>query len=287
MDTTITSTSASALGQTPLMSESPPLAPPRHILSIVVRVLLSFVLMAIVSLVVFVLALILIPWRLQRIRLGNHYGHMVGSIVFVLAGIRPQIIDKTGLSGGPLPGKRRIDTMGPVLVVCNHTSTIDMWIGMWLNPVGGCGVAKREILRIPFFGWTYWLTGHLLIDRSNRAKAIESMARVGQYVRDNRLGIWMWPEGSRSRTGELKPFKKGFVHLAVATGLPVLPIVSHDADLMWPGGTFKVRPGPLRMEMLPPIDTTEWSAETADEHAAEVRNLIREALGSRQRGLPN
>ena len=120
---------------------------------------------------------------------------MCGSVVFGLAGIRPEIKDLTGLPGGSMPHKQRLEEMGPVLVVCNHTSTVDMWIGMWLNPVGGCGVAKQEILRIPFFGFIYWLTGHLLIDRSNREKSIQSMNEVGQFVRENGLGIWMWPEG--------------------------------------------------------------------------------------------
>jgi 1-acyl-sn-glycerol-3-phosphate acyltransferase len=209
---------------------------------------------------------------------------MVGKIVFGLAGIRPVITDKTGLPGGPMEGKKRLDTMGPVLVVCNHTSTVDMWIGMWLNPVGACGVAKREILRIPFFGLIYWLTGHLLLDRSNLQKSIKSMAEIGRFVRQNKLGVWMWPEGSRSREGALKPFKKGFVHMAIATGLPVLPIVSHDADRMWPGGSFKIRPGDLQMEVLPPIDTSEWTKEQASEHVSEVRSIIRAALRDRQRG---
>lgn len=269
------------------MNDQPELAKPRHFLSIFWRVLLAFFLMSLISLGVFCVALLLIPWRLQRIRLGNYYGHMCGSVVFGLAGIRPEIKDRTGLPGGSMPHKQRLEEMGPVLVVCNHTSTVDMWIGMWLNPVGGCGVAKREILRIPFFGFIYWLTGHLLIDRSNREKSIQSMNEVGQFVRDNGLGIWMWPEGSRSRNGELKSFKKGFVHMAIATGLPVVPVVSHDADRMWPGGTFLVRPGPLKMEVLPPIDTSSWKVETAAEHAAEVREVIRQTLNPRQQGPPN
>ena len=252
--------------------------------SILLRTLLAFFLIGLISVVVLLLALILIPWRLQRIRLGNLYGHSVGSVVFRLAGIQPVIVDRMGLPGGPLEGKKRINSLDPVLVICNHSSTIDMWIGMWLNPVGGCGVAKKEILKIPFFGFIYWLTGHLLIDRSNRQKSIESMTEVGQFVRDNALGIWMWPEGSRSRDGCLKPFKKGFVHMAVATGLPILPIISHDADKMWPGGTLTVRPGPLRMEMLPLIDTRHWTAENAAEHAEEVRQIVRASLSERQRG---
>ena len=113
------------------------------------------------------------------------------------------------------------------------------------------------------------------------------MNEVGQFVRENGLGIWMWPEGSRSRNGELKPFKKGFVHMAIATGLPVVPVVSHDADRMWPGGTFLVRPGRLKMEVLPPIDTSSWKVETAADHAAEVREVIRRTLSPRQQGPPN
>jgi 1-acyl-sn-glycerol-3-phosphate acyltransferase len=145
-------------------------------------------------------------------------------------------------------------------------------------------VAKKEIMRIPFFGFIYWLTGHLLLDRSNLQKSIQSMAEIGEFVRANQLGVWMWPEGSRSRDGKLRRLKKGFVHMAVATGLPVLPVVSHDADWMWPGGSFKVRPGPLRMELLPPVDTSNWKTENAAEHAEQLREVFRAALSERQQG---
>ncbi len=268
------------------MNKPHELAPPRSTASVFLRMLISFALMGLISMGILLATIFMIPWRLRRIRLGNLYGKLVGSTIFRLAGIRPVITDSTGLPGGPMEGKQRIDTMGPGLVVCNHTSTIDMWIGMWLNPYGGCGVAKKEILKIPFFGVIYWLTGHLLLDRSNLQKSIKSMAEIGEFVRAHNLGIWMWPEGSRSRDGRLKPFKKGFVHMAIATGLPVIPIISHNADLMWPGGSFKVRPGPLDMEVLPPIDTSEWRVETAAEHAKEVRTVIRAALSARQQGDP-
>ena len=77
-----------------------------------------------------------------------------------------------------------------------------------------------------FFGQIYWLSGHLLIDRSNRESAIASIKEVTQIVHKNLLSLWIWPEGTRARDGRLTPFKKGFVHLALDTKLPIVPISS-------------------------------------------------------------
>ena len=266
------------------MSNVAELGAHRGRLSIILRMILAFSLIGLISLVAIILCIFLIPWRTRRIRLGNYYGKFVGLTIFGLAGIRPHIIDKTGLPGGPMDGKKRVDTIGPALVICNHCSTVDMWIGMWLNPIGGCGIAKKEILKIPFFGVIYWLTGHLLIDRTNLQKSIKSMGEVGQFVRENKLGLWIWPEGSRSKNGQLKTFKKGFVHMALATRLPILPIVTHNADLLWPRDSLKIRPGQLEIEVLPLIDTSEWSLDTVNEHVNEMRVIFRAALSERQRG---
>ena len=96
----------------------------------------------------------------------------------------------------------------------------------------------------------------------------------------------MWPEGTRSRDGRLKPLKKGFVHQAIATRLPVVPVVAHDAHLFWRGGTWDVRPGRLQIEILPAIDTSTWSTQTVDDHAAEVHAAFAAALGPDQQPLP-
>ncbi len=253
------------------MSEDSDLGRPRGRVSIILRVLLAFLIIGLLTIAVIPFCLCVLPWRIARIRVGNVYGRLVGSTVFRLAGIIPR------LEG------RSIESHGPVLVVSNHASTIDMWIGMWLNPKRGCGVAKKEVMKIPFFGFIYWLSGHLLVDRSDRGSAISSLEELGDFVRSNRVGVWMWPEGSRSRDGRLKPLKKGFAHLAIATGLPVLPIVAHDADLRWPSDSFEIRPGPLRMVVLEPIDTSSWRSETVDLHVEELANVFNDALGERQK----
>jgi len=198
---------------------------------------------------------------------------VVGPLIFGLAGIRPVIHHK-----------ERINDNFPAMYVCNHTSTADMWLGMWMCPYRGCGVAKKEIRYLLFFGQAFWLSGHLLLDRGNRKNAMNSMDKVRRVMHKHKLGVWMWPEGTRSHDGRLRPLKKGFVHLAIAAGIPVVPVVFHNADLHWPSKKFRTVPGELNIEILEPIDTKDWKPENAGAHAQTVWQAFQDALGERQKG---
>ncbi|MFT4979752.1 MAG: lysophosphatidate acyltransferase [Myxococcota bacterium] len=220
---------------------------------------------------IFVVALLL-PWRMLRIKCGNLYGKVVGPAVTRMSGTRAVINNAEALEG-----------QKPAIYVTNHTSELDPFIAMWLCPLGGCGIAKKEIVRVPFFGQAYWLSGHLLIDRSDREKAIASMAEVGEIVRRNGLSIWIWPEGTRSPDGRLLPFKKGFAHLAIATGLPIVPVIAHSAHRRWPSRSTVMYPGQLDIDVLPAIDTAGWSTETLEEHVHQLRQVFIEALHPEQR----
>ena len=263
-------TPAERLGR-PVEPSKPPLNP----LSVFVRLLIVGAILIPVSVVYFVVCILLIPWRVQRIELGNLYGKIIGRTMQRMMGIIPEIHHL-----------ERVEEARPAFYLMNHTATIDMWIGMWLCPWRGCGPAKKEIVRVPFFGQAYWLSGHLLLDRGSREKAIASMAKVQALASKHDLSLWMWPEGTRSRSGRLKRMKKGFVHLAIATGLDIVPVVAHNAHMYWPGGGFKVRPGRLQMEILPPISTKGWSPDTVDEHVDQVMAAFTAALGENQHHLP-
>ena len=177
------------------------------------------------------------------------------------------------------PDSQKLKNSGPAIYVTNHTSALDIFISMAICPYGGCGVGKKEIVRVPFFGLAYWLSGHLVIDRGNREKAVASMNKLSKFVNDKKLSIWIWPEGTRSMDGKLIPFKKGFVHLALATGLPIVPVVLHGAYKRWPAKTMQFYPGEVRVEVLDPIKTDDWTKKTIDKHIEEVKGLMSEALG--------
>ena len=147
----------------------------------------------------------------MRIRVGNRHGKLIGRALIACAGVKPTVH-----SGWQL------DEFAPAIYVCNHTSTLDVFISIWLCPMGGCGVAKHEIVRVPFFGWAWWLSGHLLLKRKDRTSAIAAMNAIVEDVKRYKMSVWLLPEGTRSRDGALLPFKKGFVHLALSTGMPVV-----------------------------------------------------------------
>ena len=249
-----------------------PSGAPLSRLGVILRFALIALIMVPLTALYVVLCILLTPFRVLRIRAGNLYGKVIGRSVQHIMGIVPEI-----------HGHQKVDPEKPALYVMNHTSTIDMWIGMWLCPYKGCGTAKKEIVRIPIFGLAYLASGHLLIDRGNKKRAIASMNRVQTLVQETNLSIWMWPEGTRSRDGKLRTFKKGFVHLAMTTGLPVVPVVAHSADRFWKG-TWTVTPGQIQMEVLDPIPTSAWSVDTIDQHLAEVKAAFARVLDPRQLG---
>jgi 1-acyl-sn-glycerol-3-phosphate acyltransferase len=195
------------------------------------------------------------------------YGNLVGRGALVIFGVRMLYKDDT-----------RLGHCFPAIYVSNHASNLDPFLGLAMIPIGTTCTAKRAIARIPFFGWVYWMGGHLLLDRSNVDGARRSMAEAAKVVRDNALSLWVYPEGTQPRDGRLLPFKKGIVHVAVATGLPIVPILTHEAHLVWPARTLEVRPGTVVLEVLPPISTADWSLEHIDAHVEELRAIFLEGL---------
>jgi 1-acyl-sn-glycerol-3-phosphate acyltransferase len=232
------------------------------------KLAVGFLFASAVALPFFLLAFVLIPWRQRRIKLGNFYGKIVGRSILFVTGATVEIHHR-----------ERLDASFPAIYVSNHTSSLDFFTGIWLCPVGGCGVVKKEFLRIPIIGQLYRLGGHLLIDRENHASAVASLSEIAALMRRHRLGVWMMPEGTRSADGRLLPFKKGFVHLAIATGLNVVPVAVAGGHVIWPKKTFSLRGGPLRIDVLEPIDTSRWTEATAAEHCEEVRRFMAGALG--------
>ncbi len=238
-----------------------------NIISLSIRFIIGFVWLSFWSLISIGLMIICLPFRNIRIKLGNLTGKIIGPVVTRITGTK---INYSNYS--------KIHETKPAIYIMNHSSALDIFVAMALCPFGGCGVGKKEIVKIPLFGQVYWLSGHLLIDRSNRKKAIDSMTKLSKQVIDYNLSIWIWPEGTRNKDGKLLPFKKGFAHLALATKLPVVPVILHDAHKRWPAKSMNFYPGECQVDILDPINTDSWKRDSIDEHIEYVRGIMTEAM---------
>jgi putative phosphoserine phosphatase/1-acylglycerol-3-phosphate O-acyltransferase len=143
------------------------------------------------------------------------------------------------------------------------------------------GVGKKEIRDMPLIGKTLELAGTIFIDRENSASAIEAMKPLVDAMRNQGKSVVISPEGTRSITPKLSPFKKGAFHLAIQAGVPVVPIVIHNAGDVAPKGDFTFRPATVEVDVLPAVDTRNWRPETIEEHIAEVRGMFLDVLGQR------
>lgn len=235
------------------------------------RLLLGLTWVGLCSTVFLLALLVCLPWRATRIRLGNVYGHAAGKGAAWLTGSRFVV------EGTPPPGAP------PALYVCNHASILDVFVGIWMAPIGTCGVAKKEIVYYPFFGQFYWLAGHLTLDRGNNTRAVAALERLVGFVLRHRLSVYIWPEGTRSADGRLLPFKRGAFYLALDTRLPIVPIVLSGTHRAWPNHTLTLYRTTVTVKFLPPIDTTTWTRETLDVHIAELREVYVRALPEDQR----
>jgi len=239
-----------------------------------IKVVAGLVVVAATCVLQAVILLVLLPSQTARIRSCIVFERIVGHACTRLCGCRIEI-----------SGKEHLDPKRPAIYVVNHTSMIDLFIALKLMPYGSVGVVKREVIFYPFFGQLYLLTGHLRIDRGDHAAAVASMRKLAEIVQRARLSIFMSPEGTRSRDGRLRPFKRGMAHLAIGTRLPIVPIVIHAAHTAWRSDSLSVRGGTIRVEVLPAVDTSTWSADRTAEATEQIHRIFRAHLSVAQGGM--
>lgn len=179
-------------------------------------------------------------------------------------------------------GERYLWQERPAVFVFNHQSKADVIIIAKLLRRDIAGVGKKEIRNYPLLGKIMELSGTVLIDRENTAKAIEAMKPLVDVMKVERKSVVIAPEGTRAVSTKLAQFKSGAFHIAMQAGVPVVPIVIHNAIDIAPKGDLVYRPCTVEVEILPPIDTSGWKRRTMRQHVAMVRGQFLEALGQQE-----
>jgi lysophosphatidate acyltransferase len=162
----------------------------------------------------------------------------------------------------------------PAVVVGNHQSNLDIATWATFFPDRSVAVGKKEILKIPVFGWLWKVSTHILVDRSNAIAARESLAAAAERIRTENLSVWVLPEGHRNSKPEMLPFKKGAFHLAIAAQVPVVPFATSPMWTVLDAKRWMVRPGTVRVRFLPPIPTAGMADDDVDRLSLAAREAI-------------
>ncbi len=161
----------------------------------------------------------------------------------------------------------------PHIVMCKHSST---WETLALNnyfpPLAF--VAKKELLSLPFFGWAFALASPITIDRKAGTDAMEQMVRQGRERFAQGFWFVVYPEGTRIRAGTRAKYKTGGARLAIALGVPIVP-VAHNAGWLWPKGFLGKRPGTVTISFGQPIAP---DGKSAQELTSEVERWIEDEV---------
>jgi putative phosphoserine phosphatase/1-acylglycerol-3-phosphate O-acyltransferase len=175
-----------------------------------------------------------------------------------------------------------IDASRPAVFLFNHQSSADILILCMLLRRDFTGVAKQELRRHWILGPAFAFAGAIFIDRFDRPKAIEALQPAAGVLRGG-ISVGIAPEGTRSLGGRLGPFKKGAFRLALAAGVPVVPIVIHDSWRVLPKKSLETHPATVHVEVLEPVPTKGWTLAGLDARIAEVRELYVARLSTRAR----
>lgn len=176
-------------------------------------------------------------------------------------------------------GQENLEPGRSYIFISNHrsyldTATLYVFAGRRIGLV-----AKKELLKVPIFGYGMAIGNVIAIDRSNREKAKESLEKAKQIVRDG-YSFGVFAEGTRAMPGELLPFKKGAIHLALQTGLPIVPVAFKNTDRLMGKKTGVAYAGTIEMAILPPISTEGKTIEDIMPLLIETRNAVAAELGT-------
>ncbi|HOD35009.1 MAG TPA: lysophospholipid acyltransferase family protein [Syntrophales bacterium] len=173
-------------------------------------------------------------------------------------------------------GRENVSYGRSQIFMSNHQSGFDIFVLLAYTPRYFAWIAKKELFRIPFFGLALRRLGAIEIDRKNVVRAMHSIEDAARIIREGK-SVMTFPEGTRSKDGHIQPFKKGVFHLALKSGVPIVPVTLIGTREIMPKTSLRVTPGQVTLIIHPPVWVTDYSEATVEELIAEVRKPIVDA----------
>jgi 1-acyl-sn-glycerol-3-phosphate acyltransferase len=170
-------------------------------------------------------------------------------------------------------GLERIDPGGTAIYCANHQSAMDIPVLYTSLPVQFRFVAKRSLFNMPFMGWHLRRSGHIPVDRDRPREAIRSLKKAAQEIRAGK-SVLLFPEGHRSRNGQLLPFKAGSFYIAILAGVPIVPITVNGTFYVLKPDTYHVRSGQTELFVHPAVSTQGLTLDDVEALSRKVKEAI-------------
>lgn len=187
-------------------------------------------------------------------------------------------------------GAENIDKKKAYVVVCNHQSSLDVLavLQVWKLFDRAAMVAKRELQYTGTFGLGLKFCGTVFVDRASSEAGRAAINAAGKRARENGTTLWIFPEGTRNHSGQMMPFKKGAFHVAVDSGLPILPVVMSEYDFL-DHKKKRFGKGVINIQILDPIPTDSFinTKENLNSLIETTRTKMMEAQRLNQEGNNN
>jgi 1-acyl-sn-glycerol-3-phosphate acyltransferase len=176
-------------------------------------------------------------------------------------------VEKSGLDN--------FDHDKPYIFVSNHASHYDIPILQYSIPNKMGMIFKKELAKIPFFGWQLKWGPYVMIDRNDPEKALKSIAEAKEKISKIGMSVVVFAEGTRSKTGEVQPFKRGAFYLACKSSFPIIPVSISKSNKIMPKGKFRIKGGTVKIHFDKPIATNQLSNKKDElELMEKVRSVI-------------
>jgi 1-acyl-sn-glycerol-3-phosphate acyltransferase len=174
-------------------------------------------------------------------------------------------------------GLENIDPSQSYVYMSNHQSNFDIPVLLAHLPVQFRWLAKAELFRIPIFGRAMRGAGYVKIDRFNQESAFASINEAAAKIK-NGVSVMIFPEGTRSRDGNIRPFKKGGFIMSMDSGVPIVPVILLGTWTIMDKSSLKINTGEVSLNIATPIATADYTRDNKDDLIAAVRSVICEGF---------
>jgi len=224
--------------------------------------LVKSLLLLVVTIVMAVIAILLTPFNSEG-KTFHWCAKTWGRLLLFIASIKVRV-----------KGLEHLQVGTTYIYAANHASYFDIPAFLAFVPQRIRIAFKKELGRLPIFGWALKLGNYVSIDRGDSREAVEGLERAARQIREG-ASVLLFPEGTRTRDGKLQPFKRGAFALAVRSRVPLVPVTVNGSYSILPKKGFRINRGEIELIFHPPLATNGWSGREGELQLMErVRSVI-------------